>query len=138
LKTISLGGILIRFVVAFALVCLTWNPSRYNYIAWAMAQWSNIMPLVAFVGVALLIGWVVFLRTTARSLGGLGTFLAAALLGVFFWILVFYDVVDRTSGPVLGWTILALLAVLLTAGMSWSHLQRSWSGRVDVDDVDDR
>ena len=138
MKTISLGGILIRFVVAFALVCITWNPSRYNYIAWAMAQWSNIMPLVAFAGVALLIGWVVFLRTTARSLGGLGTFLAAALLGVFFWILVFYDVVDRTSGPVLGWTILALLAVLLTAGMSWSHLQRSWSGRVDVDDVDDR
>jgi hypothetical protein len=137
LKTISLGGILIRFVVAFALVCLTWNPTRYNYFEWAIAQWQNIMPLVAFVGVALLIGWVVFLRTTARSLGGVGTFLAAALLGVFFWILVFYGLVDRTSAA-LGWVILALLAVLLTAGMSWSHLQRSWSGRVDVDDVDDR
>jgi hypothetical protein len=135
---ISFGGILVRFVVAFALVALTWNPTRYNYFEWAMAQWSNIMPLVVFVGVALLIGWIVFLRTTARSLGGLGVFLTAALLGTVFWILVFYGVVDRTNGVLLGWIILALLAAMLTAGMSWSHLQRRWTGRVDVDEADER
>ncbi len=138
MKTISFGGILVRFVVAFLLVCFTWNPTRYNYYEWAMAQWANIMPLVAFVGIALLIGWVVFLRTAARSLGGLGIFLAAALLGSVFWILHFYGLVNRTSGDLLGWIILALLAAILTVGMSWSHLQRRWSGRVDVDDVDER
>jgi uncharacterized protein DUF6524 len=135
---ISFGGILVRFLVAFALVALTWNPTRYNYFQWAMAQWSNIMPLVVFVGVALLIGWIVFLRTTARSLGGLGVFLAAALLGTAFWILVFYGLVDRTNGALLAWIILALLAAMLTAGMSWSHLQRRWTGRVDVDEADER
>ena len=25
-------------LIAFALVCFTWNPTRYNYIAWARAQ----------------------------------------------------------------------------------------------------
>jgi hypothetical protein len=30
-----------------------------------------------------------------------------------------------------------LLAAILAAGMSWSHLRRSWAGQADVDDVDE-
>ena len=102
-----------------------------------MAQWANIKPLVAFAGVGLLIGWIVFLRTTVRSLGALGIFLTAALLGTAFWILVFYDLVDKTNSDLLAWIIMVLLAVMLAAGMSWSHLRRGWSGQVDVDDRDE-
>jgi Family of unknown function (DUF6524) len=137
LKTITLGGIGTRFLFAFALVCLTWNPTRYNYCEWAVLQWANIKPLVAFAGVGLLIGWIVFLRTTLRSLGALGIFLTAALLGTAFWILVFYGLVDKTNSDLLAWIIMVLLAVMLAAGMSWSHLRRGWSGQVDVDDRDE-
>ena len=69
---ISFKGIGARFVFAFLLVCFTWNPTRYNYVEWAIAQWSNLMPLVVFVGLVLLAGWIYYLRVTARALGVLG------------------------------------------------------------------
>jgi O-antigen/teichoic acid export membrane protein len=137
LRAITFRGIATRFLIAFALVCLTWNPTRYNYYDWAVAQWSAITPIVVFVGIVLLIAWVVFLRATARSLGAFGIILGSALAGTVLWILFFYGLVDRASGDVLGWIVLALFAAVLAAGMSWSHLRRGWAGQADVDDVDE-
>ena len=79
--SIGFSGIAMRFLFAFALVCFTWNPTRYNFVAWALAQWQNLGPLVAFSG-------------------------------------------------------LVLLSVILAAGMSWAHLRNRWSGQATVDDVD--
>ena len=131
-------GIGLRFLFAFALVCLTWNPSRFNYVRWALAQWQNIGPLVAFVGIVLLIGWIVFVRATARSLGALGIILGVALAIVVLWILFHYGIVSSESGKLLGWIALALVSAILAAGMSWSLLRHSWSGQADVDDIDNR
>ena len=138
MKSVSLRGIGTRFLIAFALVCVTWNPTRFNYYKWAVAQWSAITPLVVFVGLVLLIAWIVFIRATARSLGVLGIILATALAGSVLWILFYYDLVDTASGDLLGWIVLALFAAILAAGMSWSHLRRGWAGQADVDDVDER
>jgi hypothetical protein len=125
-------------LIAFALVSLTWNPTRFNYYEWAFAQWSQFAPLVVFIGLVLLIAWIVFLRATARSLGVVGIILATALAGSVLWILFYYDFVDTASGDLLGWIVLALFAAILAAGMSWSHLRRGWAGQADVDDVDER
>lgn len=137
MKTITFGGIATRFLIALALVSLTWNPTRYNYYEWAVAQWSALTPIVVFVGIALLVAWVVFLRATSRSLGSVGIVLAVALAASLLWILFFYEIVDRTSGDRLSWIVLVLFAAILAAGMSWSHLRRSWAGQADVDDVDE-
>jgi hypothetical protein len=134
----SLRGIGTRLLIAFALVSLTWNPTRFNYYEWALARWSQFAPLVAFIGLVLLIAWIVFLRATARSLGVVGIILATALAGSVLWILFYYDFVDTASGDLLGWIVLALFAAILAAGMSWSHLRRGWAGQADVDDVDER
>jgi hypothetical protein len=136
--SISFKGVGWRFVIAFLLVCLTWNPTRYNYVEWARAQWSELMPLVVFAGLVLLAAWIFFGRATARSLGALGIILCLALAGTVIWILFYYDFVTTANTTVLSWIVLALLAVILALGMSWSHLRRSWSGQVDVDDTDDR
>jgi hypothetical protein len=138
MRGISGQGVLARFVIAFALVALTWNPSRYNYYEWALAQWEAITPIVVLVGILLLIAWVVYLRATARSLGFLGIVLAMALSSTVLWILFYYDVVEATDSQLLGWIALLLLSAVLTAGMTWSHLRRAWSGQLDVDDVDER
>lgn len=137
MKTISFGGIATRFLIALALVSLTWNPTRYNYYEWAVAQWSALTPIIVFVGIVLLVAWVVFLRATSRSLGIVGIVLAVALAASVLWILFFYKIVDRTSGDRLSWIVLVLFAAILAAGMSWSHLRRSWAGQADVDDVDE-
>jgi hypothetical protein len=136
--SISLKGVGWRFLIAFLLVCFTWNPTRYNYIAWAMAQWSNVMPLIVFVGLVLLTAWIFFGRATARSLGALGITVSFALAATVLWILFYYGLVSTASTTLLSWIVLVLLAFILAMGMSWSHLRRSWSGQVDVDDTDDR
>lgn len=132
----GLGGIATRFVFAFALVCLTWNPTRFNYVAWAEAQWGNLAPLVLFVGIALLAGWIFFLRTAAHSLGALGLILCLALAGTVFWTLFYFDLVNRESTTLLSWLVLIALSAILAMGMSWAHLRARLSGQATVDDVD--
>ena len=133
---IGLGGIGLRFVFALALVCLTWNPTRYNYVAWAVERWGDSGPLVAFAGIILLMGWIFFVRTTARSLGILGIVLCTGLAVVVLWILFFYNVVATDSTNLIKWIVLVLLAAILAAGMSWAHLRARWSGQATVDEVD--
>jgi hypothetical protein len=131
-----MGGIGLRFVFALALVCLTWNPTRFNYVEWALAQWRDMGPLVAFAGLVMLMGWIFFLRTTMRSLGVLGLVLCAGLAVVVLWILFFYHLVDTSSTRLIAWIVLVLLAAILAAGMSWAHLRARWSGQATVDEVD--
>ena len=121
-------------IIAFALVCFTWNPTRYNYIAWARAQWENMTPVVVFVGIALLAGWFFFLRTASRSLGTVGVVILLALSGTILWALFYYDLLHRQA--TITWIVLALVSTVLALGMSWGHLRAAWSGQATVDDVD--
>ena len=77
---IGLSGVLTRLVIAFALVCFTWNPTRYNYIAWARVQWENMTPVVVFVGIALLAGWFARNDRSRGPTGALGDDPLGALL----------------------------------------------------------
>ena len=127
-----------RFLFAFAMVCLTWNPTRFNYIAWALQQWQgDLPPLVAFVGIALAAGWFFFLRTTARSLGTLGLVLCLGLAATGLWALFSYGVLNNQTRLLWRWIILILFSAILAAGMSWAHLRARWSGQATVDDVDE-
>lgn len=140
-SSIGFSGILVRFLFAFALVSLTWNPTRYNYAEWAMAQYnpadrSDLWPLVALAGIIMLMGWIFFLRTTARALGGLGIVLCVGFSVIVFWALFKYNIVSTTSTEVISWIGLALFSAILAAGMSWAHLRARWSGQATVDDVD--
>lgn len=134
--TFGLGSVGFRFLFSFALVCLTWNPTRFNYIEWAQAQWDNLAPLVTFVGIALLMGWLFFVRTAAHSLGAIGFILCVALAGTVFWTLFYFDLVSRESTTLLSWLVLVVFSAILAAGMSWAHLRTRWSGQATVDDID--
>ena len=133
---IGLRGVVMRFVFAFLLVCLTWNPTRYNYVEWALARWQDLGPVVAFSGVVMLMGWVFFLRTAASSLGALGFVLSLGLAATVLWGLFYYDLVSRESTTLLSWIGLGLFSAVLAAGMSWAHLRTRWSGQATVDDVE--
>ena len=135
--SISFQGIVVRFIVAIGLVTLTWNPSDYNFYQWAMANWVDMKPVIVFVGLVLLIAWIVFLRATTRSLGAIGIILALALAGSVLWLILDYGLVDPANRTTLSWVVLILLSAILAAGMSWSHLRRRMAGQTDVDDVEE-
>ena len=133
---LTFSGFSIRFLAALVLVFITYNPAGYSFGHWAM-DGSISLPLRLLSGVVLIIGWVVFVRATMRSLGGLGMVLVAALLACILWVLVDFGWLPVDNVTVLSYTILLMLALLLAIGMSWSHVRRRLSGQVDVDEVDE-
>jgi hypothetical protein len=140
-QPIGVSGISTRFLFAFLLVALTWNPTPFNYVEWMLAQFdpverSNLWPVVAFCGIIMLMGWIFFLRTTARSLGVGGIVLCVGLAITVFWALFRYNIVSSGSTTLIAWLVLILLSALLAAGMSWAHLRARWSGQATVDEVD--
>ena len=90
-----------------------------------------------FSGVVLLIGWVIYLRATARSLGVIGIILALAFVGSLIWLLVDSGVLSLSNPTILQYVVLFVLSLLLATGMSWSHIRRKMTGQLDVDDVDE-
>jgi len=67
---LTVGGFLARFAFALVVVGATYNPTAYSYYAWARTTGWEWRPPIVFVGVVLLIGWVICLRLTLRSIGG--------------------------------------------------------------------
>lgn len=137
MRVITLKGIGFRFLIAFAMVALTWNPTPYSYSRWAYNQWQNMLPVVLLFGLIMLVAWIVFVRATMRSLGTMGIVLACCIAGALFWVLWFYGLIGTGDGLLIKWTAIILIAAILTAGMAWSHLRRRWSGQADIDDVDE-
>ena len=84
----------------------------------------------------MLIGWAVLLRATINSLGLIGLVLAGALFGFLIWGLISWGVLPTGSWSVLIWIVELMAVLVLTAGVSWSHIRRRLSGQIDVDDVE--
>ena len=127
-----------RFLFALVLVLATYNPSGHSYFHWlrdAIVE-GSAGPLHYFVGVVLIIGWIMFIRATLRSLGGVGILLGAAFFGTLMWLLTEYKIVPTDTFNAIIWIGLVCMAGLLTAGMCWSHIRRRLSGQYDVDDVE--
>jgi hypothetical protein len=127
-----------RLFASLVLVLATYNPSRFSYIGWlrAASPESPLGPEHFVVGMVLLIGWVILLIATQRSLGTLGLALGAGLLGSTVWLLADIGWLNVTSLTSATWIGLICVAVLLAVGLSWSHVWRRLTGQFEVDDSD--
>ncbi len=136
-KEFTAGGFLGRWAFALALVLGTYNPSDYSYISWVFAESSTFGPVTAIVGIVLLIGWIIYLRTTFISLGWLGIILGSALFAAVIWLFVDLGWLSLDSPGKITWLVLVLLSLILALGMSWSHVKRRLTGQVSTDEVHD-
>lgn len=134
----SAGDFLTRWLVALALVMVTFNPTSWSYANWLLADRpGDNLPLKALAGVVLLIIYVIFLRSTWRAIGPVGLVLSALFFGVLLWVLIDYGWLDPHRANLMTWIILVVVATVLAIGMSWSHIRRQMSGQYDVDRVDE-
>ena len=131
------GSFLGRWIFAAALVFGTYNPSGYSYVSWLLAEQTELGPVVAIVGLVLLIGWIIYLRATFLSMGWLGVTLGTALFAAIIWLLVDVGWLSVDSTGFITYLALLLVSLILAAGMSWSHIRRRLTGQFDVDDMDD-
>lgn len=128
------ANFLTRFVIASVLVFLSFNPSGYSFFHWATEQ-IFALPVILLIGIVLLIGWVIFLRATLRSLGLIGITLAVALFACLVWVAIYYNML-AVGSTVFIYLVLVIISAVLGIGMSWSHVRRRMSGQADIDDVD--
>jgi Family of unknown function (DUF6524) len=128
---------LMRWLAALALVLATYNPTQYNYIYWASENASGRLPLVVLVGLFLLIGYIIYVRATFRSIGPIGVVLVAAVIAALVWVLVDYGIISLEDPGAITWISLVGLSFILGIGLSWSHVRRRLAGQADVDDVDE-
>lgn len=137
-KKFNLESFFIRLFFAFILVFASYNPSGYSFYDWMLiALETGFEPLMAFAGIILLIGWVVYIRATISSLGLTGLILAFAFFGTLLWMVIDWGIVPVDSIQTITYIVLSLLSMVLAIGMSWSHLRRRMSGQVDVNETDD-
>ncbi|MCB1335675.1 MAG: hypothetical protein KDK26_19065 [Roseivivax sp.] len=130
-------GFLFRWLFAFALVALTFNPTPYNYVHWASLNAGVQLPLVVLLGLVLLVGYVIYLRATLRSIGAFGMVLVLALVAALLWVLYDYGYLTLEDRALTLWVGIVALSLVLGVGLSWSIVRRRLSGQADVDDVDE-
>ncbi|ORU92449.1 MAG: hypothetical protein A6F70_02720 [Cycloclasticus sp. symbiont of Bathymodiolus heckerae] len=132
----SWSSFFIRFCIALTLVFASYNSAGLSYYHWAITKIPDITSVMAFSGLVLLVGWVVYIRATLRSLGIIGIALATALFGTLFWMIIDWGIVAADNVQAVTYIIQTILCFIMATGMSWSHIRRRMSGQVDADDVD--
>lgn len=139
-REFNLFSFLWRFVAALVLVLATYNPSHYSYVDWirtTMASETTALgPEHFVVGILLVIGWMILLGATQRSLGGIGLFLVGALLAGLVWLAIDFGLLDVETTSGFTWVALVCVALTLAVGLSWSHVWRRLTGQFEVDDGD--
>ncbi len=136
MEEFDFAGFIWRLLFAMALVLLTFNPTGHSYYHWLADGFPAVQPLEVVAGILLLIGWVVFVRTTLTSLGALGVGLMVALFAAIVWWVISRGWLDVGNRSAMAWIVLLVLGLVLGVGMSWSHIRKRLSGQASVDRVD--
>ena len=126
----------LRWLTAFALLGATYNPTSFNYVKWVMTQGERPVSLMVLAGLLLLIGYIIYLRGTLRSIGGFGMLLVLALVGALLWVLYDFGALSLDNTGLNVWLGFLALSLVLGVGISWCHVRRALSGQADMDDVD--
>ena len=130
-------GFVLRWAMAFGLMSATFNPTEWNYVTWAQTGFGDQMPLTVLLGLLLLVGYIIYLRATLRSIGGFGMGLVMAIAAALLWVLYDYGVLRLDNPSFNVWLGILALSLVLGIGLSWSHVRRKLSGQADMDDVDE-
>lgn len=136
-KQLTWTGIILRFIFAMLIVFVSYNPEGYSYFHWGIKGFFPLAPLKVIAGILLVIGWVIYVRATLRSLGAVGLLLVGSLCAAILWFLIDAGWTSKDSLRFYSYAGLVIITLILTVGMCWSHIRRRLSGQTDTDDVDE-
>lgn len=130
-------GFLVRWLVAFVLLAVTFNPTDLNFVKWARDAWDEQTSIVVLCGLILLVIYVVFLTAVLRGIGALGVTLVLAVIAALVWVLLDLGWLSIENPGAMTWVAIMALSVVLAVGMYWGILWRRISGQIEVDDDGD-
>lgn len=129
-------GIISRWLGAFVLLAAIFNPTDWNFVTWARANWTDQMPVIVFAGLILGVVMMVYLVATMRSIGLLGAIIIAAIFAAFLWVLTDWGLLALGNSDVTVWLAIFALSLILGIGLSWSILRQRLSGQASVDEIE--
>ena len=129
-------GIFLRWLGAFVLLSVTFNPTQWNFVRWAGANYATQLPLTLLIGLLLGVGYLIYIGATLRSIGAFGVILVGAIFGALIWVLMDYGVLTLGSPALAVWLGIVALSIVLGIGLSWSILRQRLSGQASVDEID--
>ena len=137
-RELDFAGFMMRLVGTTVLVLATYNPSDWSFVHWLRNGFADgaLGPEHFVSGIVLIIGWIILLTATFRSIGMLGLILGTSLFGGLVWLLIDLGVLAIDSRSELTWVILIVASLVLAIGLSWSHVWRRLTGQFEVDDSD--
>jgi hypothetical protein len=135
-------GIFLRLLLAVVIVFATFNPWGASYYDWTLVPifsaaggLGTLGPLKVLTGLVLIVGWVICIQATKRSLGLRGALLIVAIFAAVIWLLEDQGLLDPSGSKTIATIVLVLVTLVLGIGMSWSHLSRRLTGQIDTDQV---
>jgi hypothetical protein len=131
----------LRLTFAIVLVFITYNP-HFSYLHWLVysiksCESAEDLILPIFIGIALTVSWVIFLRETFRALGRTGILLALLFFIALFALLTSWVIGwERiTTSPILvQYIVLTIIALVLGTGIYYQIFLRKLTGMRDVHD----
>ena len=129
-------GVFLRWLGALALLSATFNPTDWNFLAWAQAHYTDQMALVVFLGLLLGVGYMIYGVATLRSIGAFGILLVAAIFGTGLWVLYDWGLLSLENSDLNQWLAILALSLILGIGLSWSILRQKLSGQASVDEIE--
>lgn len=127
----QLFGVVARTLLVMLLVYGTYNPGGYSYYHWITEGGGDLVASKLCVGLVLLLGFIICINATIRSLGVLLLLLAIALIVAAIWQLSAVGWIDLTDG--LERTLVAegAIVAVFSAGVPFSQLRFRLVGQKD-------
>ena len=129
-------GFVLRWLFAFVLVAATYNPTSWNYVRWVSANFDTQLPLALLFGLVLVVGYVIYVNATLRSIGMFGMLLLLAVVAALIWFLWDRGWLTLENANLNTWIGLFVISAILGIGMTWSIVSRRLTGQIDVDETD--
>ena len=132
-NALPMGFFLVRFLLSLGFVFATYNPTGYSIFHWITDVGAGVLSLKAVVGLAIAMIYYAIFRVVFAAFRRSGLIVAGLVAG----LLVVSIVAPRRSEPfwdfniLLGqYVILCAVAIVVSLGISWSHLIEQLTGQL--------
>lgn len=131
------SGFFFRWVFAFAVVFITFNPTGYSLFHWVWPLNDQQLPLKILCAILILGCYLFYVTATVKSLGVLGIIFVLAFCATLIWLFVDQGWLNIQNSTIMSWVMIFVISVVLGLGISWSHVKKRITGQFDTDDIGD-
>ncbi len=135
-RKFNLTYFLWRWLASFALITVTYNPTNYCFIRWAMRSEGDL-PLKILLGLLIFIAFGVLFKASLNSLGKAGIIVLLVFFGILVWVLTYYGWLSLGSTSAIFWVSNIIMSLLFAIGLCWASIWKRLTGQYSVDHVDD-